>query len=100
MNPPKLFLLDAFALIFRSYYAFARNPLINSKGVNVSAINGFTTTLIDLINKEKPSHLAVVFDAAAKTNRAEEHSFYKANRQETPEDILAAFYGEDENDSN
>lgn len=90
MNEPKLFLLDAFALIFRSYYAFARNPLINSKGMNVSAINGFTTTLIDLMNKEKPTHLAVVFDAATQTNRAAEHSFYKAHRQETPEDITLA----------
>lgn len=89
-NLPKLFLLDAFALIFRSYFAFAKNPLINSKGMNVSAISGFTTTLLDLIHKEKPTHLAVVFDAAAQTDRAAEHSFYKANRQETPEDITNA----------
>ena len=82
----KLFLLDAYALIFRAYYALIRNPLINSKGMNVSAINGFTSTLIDLINKEKPTHLAVVFDLG-KTHRATEHDFYKANRDETPEDI-------------
>jgi len=89
-NHPKLFLLDAFALIFRSYFAFAKNPLINSKGMNVSAISGFTSTLLDLMHKEKPSHIAVVFDAAAQTDRAAEHSFYKANRQETPEDIKSA----------
>ncbi len=86
MQEPKLFLLDAYALIFRAYYAFARNPLINSKGMNVSAINGFTSTLLELMAKEKPSHLAVVFDLG-KTHRATEHDFYKANRQETPEDI-------------
>lgn len=90
MNPPKLFLLDAYALIFRAHFAFARNPLINSKGMNVSAISGFTSTLVELMQKEKPSHLAVVFDAAAQTERAAEHSFYKANRQETPEDIVSA----------
>lgn len=82
----KLFLLDAYALIFRAYYALIRNPLINSKGMNVSAISGFTNTLVDLIQKEKPTHLAVVFDMG-KTNRSVEHDFYKANRQETPEDI-------------
>ena len=82
----KLFLIDAYALIFRAYYALIRNPLINSKGMNVSAISGFTNTLVDLIHKEKPTHLAVVFDLG-QTNRAIEHDFYKANRQETPEDI-------------
>jgi len=82
----KLFLLDAYALIFRAYYALIRNPLINSKGMNVSAISGFTSTLVELMQKEKPTHLAVVFDMG-KTNRAIEHDFYKANRQETPEDI-------------
>lgn len=82
----KLFLIDAYALIFRAYYALIRNPLINSKGMNVSAISGFTNTLVDLMNKEKPTHLAVVFDMG-KTNRSIEHDFYKANRQETPEDI-------------
>jgi DNA polymerase-1 len=83
----KLFLLDAYALIYRAYFAFSRNPLINSKGMNVSAISGFTQTLVDLIQKEKPTHMAVVFDAAAETNRAAEHDFYKANREEMPEDI-------------
>lgn len=88
LNDKKLFLLDAFALIYRAYFAFSRNPIMNSKGMNTSAIYGFTNTLIDLINKEKPTHLAVVFDSLEKrTDRSEEHSFYKANRQEMPEDI-------------
>src|ERR1700733_8695468 len=82
----KLFLLDAYALIFRAYYALIRTPLINSKGMNVSAISGFTNTLIDLMAREKPTHLAVVFDIG-QTRRAQEHEFYKANRQDTPEDI-------------
>jgi DNA polymerase-1 len=83
----RLFLLDAYALIYRAYFAFSRNPLINSKGMNVSAISGFTSTLIDLIQKEKPTHLAVVFDSAVETNRAAEFSFYKAHREAMPEDI-------------
>lgn len=86
----KLFLLDAYALIFRSYFAFSKNPLINSKGQNVSAISGFTNTLIDLIQKEKPSHLAVVFDLGGSVEREADYADYKANRQETPEDILFA----------
>ena len=86
----KLFLLDAYALIFRSYFAFSRNPLINSKGQNVSAINGFTTTLLELIQKEKPSHLSVVFDLGGSADREAEFADYKANRQETPEDIIFA----------
>ena len=90
MTPPadkKLFLLDAFALIYRAYFAFSKNPRINSKGQNTSAAFGFTNALIDVMKKEKPTHIAVVFDAAVATNRAEEHSFYKANREEMPEDI-------------
>lgn len=83
----RLFLLDAYALIYRAYFAFSRNPLINSKGMNVSAISGFTSTLYDLIQKEKPTHLAVVFDAPEQTERAIQFEFYKANRQEMPEDI-------------
>lgn len=86
----KLFLLDAYALIFRSYFAFSRNPLINSKGQNVSAISGFTTTLFELIQKEKPSHLSVVFDLDGSAEREADFADYKANRQETPEDILFA----------
>ncbi len=83
----RLFLLDAFALIYRAYFAFSRNPLMNSKGMNVSAISGFTSTLVDLMLKEKPTHLAVVFDSAEETTRATEHSFYKAHREAMPEDI-------------
>ncbi len=83
----KLFLLDAYALIYRAYFAFISNPLRNSKGMNVSAISGFTQTLIELIQKEKPTHLAVVFDSAEETSRAVEYSFYKANREAMPEDI-------------
>lgn len=86
----KLFLIDAFALIFRAYFAFGRNPLINSKGQNVSAISGFTTTLFELIQKEKPTHLAVVFDLGGSVEREADYAEYKANRQETPEDILFA----------
>jgi DNA polymerase-1 len=83
----RLFLLDAFALIYRAYFAFSRNPLMNSKGMNVSAASGFTNTLVELMLKEKPTHIAVVFDSAAETNRAVEHSFYKAHREAMPEDI-------------
>ncbi len=85
----RLFLLDAYALIYRAHFGFVRNPLINSKGMNVSAIQGFVSTLMDLMKREEPSHLAVCFDLGA-TNREAEHSFYKANRQETPEDIQIA----------
>lgn len=83
----RLFLLDAYALIFRGYYAFIKNPRINSKGMNTSAIMGFTNSLLDLINKEKPSHLAVVFDVGKPTIRTEHYEAYKANREETPEAI-------------
>ena len=83
----KLFLLDAFALIYRAYFAFSKNPRINSKGQNTSAAFGFTTAMLDIINKEKPTHLAVVFDAPAATNRELEFTDYKANREEMPEDI-------------
>ena len=83
----KLFLLDAYALIFRAYYAFIRNPQINSKGFNTSAVFGFTNALLDIINNEKPSHLAVVFDPPGPTFRKEAFEAYKANRDETPEDI-------------
>lgn len=87
MEDKRLFLLDAYALIYRAYYAFIGNPIKNSKGVNTSATYGFTNTLFDLMQKEKPTHLAVVFDAEAETDRAVEHSFYKANREAMPEDI-------------
>jgi DNA polymerase I len=87
MSEKKLFLLDAYALIFRAYYAFIKNPRITSYGLNTSAIFGFTNTLLDIINNQKPTHLAVVFDHHSPTLREQEHSFYKANRDETPEDI-------------
>ncbi len=86
----KLFLIDAYAIIFRAYFAFGKNPLLNSKGQNVSAITGFVNTLYELIQKEKPSHLAVVFDLGGSTEREADYAGYKANRQETPEDILFA----------
>ncbi|GAA4463347.1 DNA polymerase I [Nemorincola caseinilytica] len=90
MPEKKLFLLDAYALIFRAYYALIRNPRITTKGKNTNAQFGFTTTLLDLLNREKPTHLAVVFDTAAPTERHIDFAEYKANRQETPEDLRAA----------
>lgn len=90
MPEKKLFLLDAYALIFRAYYALIRNPRITTKGKNTNAQFGFTSTLLDLINREKPSHLAVVFDTGAPTERHTDFADYKANRQETPEDLKAA----------
>jgi len=86
----KLFLLDALALIYRAYYALIRNPRITSKGINTNAQFGFTSTLFDLINKEKPTHLAVCFDTHAPTERHTDFTDYKANRQEAPEDLLAS----------
>lgn len=83
----KLFLLDAFALIYRAYYAFIKNPRINSKGQNTSAAFGFTNALLDVIKKENPSHIAVVFDSPGLTKRAEEFADYKAHREAMPEDI-------------
>lgn len=83
----KLFLLDAYALIFRAYYAFIRNPRINSKGQNTSAIFGFVNAMLDILNNEKPDHIAVVFDPHGPTFRSEIFPEYKANRDETPEDI-------------
>jgi DNA polymerase-1 len=90
MPEKKLFLLDAFALIFRAYYALIRSPRITSKGRNTNAQFGFTNTLIELIRKEKPTHLAVCFDVSGPTVRDEKYEFYKANRQDAPEDLLAA----------
>ncbi len=86
-TPKKLFLLDAFALIYRSYFAFSNNPRINSKGFNTSAIFGFCNTLLEILNKEKPTHIAVVFDTDAPTQRHQEFEAYKANREEMPEDL-------------
>lgn len=86
-TPKKLFLLDAFALIYRSYFAFSNNPRVNSKGFNTSAVFGFTNTLLEILNKEKPTHIAVVFDTDAPTQRHVEFEAYKANREEMPEDL-------------
>lgn len=90
MSDKKLYLLDAYALIFRAYYALIRNPRVTSTGRNTNAQFGFTNTLLDLLNKKKPSHLAVCFDTAEPTERHIEFDAYKANRQETPEDLIAA----------
>ncbi len=86
-NPKKLFLLDAYALIYRAYYAFINNPRINSKGENTSAVLGFMNTIDEIINTEKPSHIAVVFDPPGPTFRNKLYEQYKAQRDETPEDI-------------
>ena len=86
----RLFLLDAYALIYRAYYAFMRMPRINSKGMNTSAIFGFVNTLDDVLTREKPTHLAVVFDPSGPTFRHEAYEEYKANREATPEDIRRA----------
>ena len=83
----KLFLLDAYALIFRSYYAFIKNPRITSYGLNTNAIFGFTTTLLEVLEKYDPTHIAVCFDHKSENVRKQEYPLYKANRDETPEDI-------------
>src|SRR5688572_15114868 len=90
MADKKLFLLDAYALIYRAYFALAKNPLINSKGKNVSAIHGFTSYLVDILTKYQPTHIAVAFDTAADTERHSDFADYKANRQAAPEDITAS----------
>lgn len=89
-QPKRLFLLDAFALIFRGYYAFIKNPRINSQGVDTSAIFGFMNSLLDVIKREKPDHLAVCFDKGGSVARTEMFEAYKANRDETPEAITIA----------
>lgn len=89
-NTKRLFLLDAFALIFRGYYAFIKNPRINSKGLDTSAILGFTNSLLDVIKREKPDYIAVCFDRGGSVSRTEIFPEYKANRQETPEAIKIA----------
>ncbi|MFC3161074.1 5'-3' exonuclease H3TH domain-containing protein [Chryseobacterium arachidis] len=86
----RLFLIDAYAMIFRGYYALIRNPRLTSKGLDTSAIFGFTNSLIELIRREKPTHLAVVFDVGEASVRTEDFSAYKANRSETPEAIKNA----------
>lgn len=83
----KLFLLDGMALVYRAYFAFSQNPRITSYGLNTSAVFGYTNTLLDVLKKEKPTHIGVSFDTAAPTARHEEYELYKAHRQEQPEDI-------------
>jgi len=83
----KLFLLDAMALIYRAYFALNKNPRINSKGLNTSAVLGFANTLLDVLRKEKPTHIGVAFDTKAPTIREEGYAEYKANRERMPEDI-------------
>ncbi len=89
-NQKRLFLLDAYALIFRGYYAFIKNPRINSKGMDTSAILGFTNSLLDVIKRERPDHLAVCFDKGGSKSRTDLFKEYKANRDETPEAINLA----------
>lgn len=91
MSAKRLFLLDGHALVYRAHFAFIARPLINSKGINTSAVNGFTRTLWDLIRSEKPTHLAVVFDPPTPTFRHIMYEPYKANREQTPDDIRTAF---------
>ena len=90
MEKKKLFLLDAFALIYRAYFAFSKNPRINSKGLNTSAIMGFANTLMEVLEKQKPDYISVVFDSSGPTFRHEMFSEYKAHREEMPEDIRKA----------
>src|SRR5690606_10193605 len=86
----RLFLLDAYALIFRGYYALIKNPRINSKGMDTSAILGFVNSLFDVIKRERPDHLAVCFDKGGSTERTELFPAYKANRDQTPDAIKIA----------
>lgn len=90
MERPKLFLLDALALIYRAHFALIKNPRYTSGGLNTSAILGFTNSLLEVLNKEKPTHIGVAFDTGAPTQRHDTFADYKAHRQEVPEDILIA----------
>jgi DNA polymerase I len=90
MERPKLFLLDALALIYRAHFAFIKNPRITSSGLNTSAVFGFTNSLLEVLNKEKPTHIGVAFDTQAPTQRHETFADYKAHREEVPEDIITA----------
>ena len=90
MSEKKLFLLDGFALIFRAHYGYIKRPLINSKGINTSAIQGFTRVIWSIIQKEKPTHIAVALDPKGGTFRHEMYPAYKGNREETPSDIKIA----------
>lgn len=89
-NDKRLYLIDAYAMIFRGYFAFIKNPRITTKGINTSAIFGFTNSLIELIKRDRPTHLAVVFDVGRTNVRHDDYADYKANRLDTPEPILLA----------
>ncbi|RYY31306.1 MAG: DNA polymerase I, partial [Sphingobacteriaceae bacterium] len=86
----KLFLLDGMALIYRAHFALSKNPRFTSSGMNTSAVMGFTNTLLDVIRKEKPTHMAVVFDTDVPTERHTEFEAYKAHREAMPEDLSKA----------
>ena len=90
--PPvkKLFLLDGMALAYRAHFAFIRRPILTSKGMNTSALYGFTQTILDIINNQQPTHLAVAFDTEAPTQRHAEYGDYKATRESMPEDLSQA----------
>lgn len=90
MNNKKLFLLDGMALIYRAHFALSKNPRFTSTGINTSAVMGFTNTLLEVLKKEKPTHIAVVFDTEAPTERHTDFEAYKAHRQAMPEDLAAA----------
>ena len=90
MAKNRLFLLDGMALVYRAHFAFMRNPITNSQGINTSAIFGFTNTLLTIIEKEKPTHLAVAFDTSAPTPRHTLYPEYKAQREAMPEELAAA----------
>ena len=90
MSQKKLFLFDAYALIYRAHFAFSQNPRMSSKGMNTSAVMGFTNSILEIITKEKPSHMIVAFDTSKPTFRHQYFEEYKATRQETPEDIKTA----------
>src|SRR3974377_2378162 len=86
----KLFLLDGMALVYRAHFAFITRPILTSKGVNTSALYGFTQTLLDILKNQQPTHIAVAFDTAAPTQRHVDYPEYKATRQEMPEDLSQA----------
>src|SRR5438876_6559543 len=86
----KLFLLDGMALVYRAHFAFANRPVFTAKGVNTSALFGFTQTLLEILKNQQPTHVAVAFDTAAPTQRHAEFADYKIQRQAMPEDITAA----------
>src|SRR5215471_3962623 len=88
--PKRLFLLDGMALVYRAHFALIARPILTSKGVNTSALYGFTQTLLDILNNQQPTHIAVAFDTDAPTQRHAEFADYKAQREAMPEDIVQA----------